>query len=306
MTITFFANKQEGLMINKDHLINPQLRHKDKVVVVMGATGTGKTLLSIDLATRFNGEIINSDKIQVYKGLNIVTNKVTDEESRGVPHHLLGIVDPEADFTVHDFVHHALLACDVITRRGRLPIISGGSNSYIKALVIDDVGFRSKYDCCFLWVDVSIPVLHAYVSRRVDEMVDYGLVEEVKDFFDPKGDYTHGIRRAIGVPEMDDFFRNECMVDGEARVKLLEACIVHIKENTCKLACRQLQNILRLGELLEWRIHRLNATEAFVKCGVEATEAWERLVVRPTTRMLVHFLAKHHKDWCQPSPCRIP
>ncbi|XWS69443.1 hypothetical protein CRYUN_Cryun04dG0179500 [Craigia yunnanensis] len=65
----------------------------------MGATSTGKSKLSIDLATRFNGEVNNSDKIQVYKGLDIITNKVTVEESRGVPHHLLGMVDdPEADF----------------------------------------------------------------------------------------------------------------------------------------------------------------------------------------------------------------
>ncbi|KAG8373029.1 hypothetical protein BUALT_Bualt12G0128400 [Buddleja alternifolia] len=244
MTITFSATNQEGLMINKDHLIIPQHRHKDKVVVIMGVTGTGKTRLSIDLAT-------------FYKGLNIVTNKVTDEESRGVPHYLLRIVDPEIDFTVRDFDHHVLLTCEVITRRGQLPIISSGSNSYIKALVIDDVGFRSKYECCFLWVDVLIPIFHVYVSIRVDEMVDCGLGEEVKNFFDPKGDYARGIRHAIGVPEMDEFFRNECMVDGEARVELLEACIGHIKENTCKLACHQLQNILRLGELLEWRIHSL-------------------------------------------------
>ena len=67
---------------------------RDKVVVVLGATGTGKSRLAIDLATRFGAEVINSDKIQVYKGLDIVTNKVSNEECHGVPHHSLGIIDP--------------------------------------------------------------------------------------------------------------------------------------------------------------------------------------------------------------------
>ncbi|KAL0283789.1 UNVERIFIED_CONTAM: Adenylate isopentenyltransferase 5, chloroplastic [Sesamum angustifolium] len=159
---------------------------KDKVVVVLGATGTGKSRIAIDLAARFGGEVVNSDKIQVYKGLDIVTNKVSNEECRGVPHHLLGIIDPEVDFTLHDFVHHASLAVGAIVQKNRLPIIAGGSNSFVQALVNDDTEFRSKYECCFLWMDVAIPVLHSYVSKRVDQMVDAGLVEEGMAFFDPK------------------------------------------------------------------------------------------------------------------------
>ncbi|KAL0367605.1 UNVERIFIED_CONTAM: Adenylate isopentenyltransferase 5, chloroplastic [Sesamum radiatum] len=209
---------------------------KDKVVVVLGATGTGKSRLAIDLATRFGAEVINSDKIQVYKGLDIVTNKVSNEECRGVPHHLLGIIDPEVDFTVHDFVHHALLAVDAIVQKNRLPIIAGGSNSFIQALVNDDTEFCSK----------------------VDQMVDSGLVEEGKAFFDPRvHDYDYGIRRAIGVPEMDEFFRSEGLVDGETRAKLLKAAINEIKTNTCKLACRQVEKILKMREEFGWHIHRL-------------------------------------------------
>ncbi|KAI3469510.1 hypothetical protein Pfo_026173 [Paulownia fortunei] len=304
MRISFSACKQTqplvnfpGALINMDQLIIPRQRRKDKVVVVMGATGTGKSRLSIDLATRFDAEIINSDKMQVYKGLDIVTNKVTDEECRGVPHHLLGIIDPEADFSAHDFVYHASLAADSITHRGRLPIIAGGSNSCIKALVNDDIEFRSKYECCFLWVDVSMPLLHSFVSKRVDQMVGAGLVEEAKEFFEPGGDYTRGIRRAIGVPEMDEFFRNESVVDGATRAKLLEAAIDQIKANTRNLACCQLRNILRLEEQLEWRIHRLNATEAFLKHGEEANEAWERLVAAPSTRIVGRFLCEDHIDF---------
>ncbi|KAK6146129.1 hypothetical protein DH2020_019998 [Rehmannia glutinosa] len=261
----------------------------NKVVVVMGATGTGKSRLAVDLATRFNAEIINSDKIQVYKGLDIITNKVTDGERRGVRHHLIGIIDPSGDFTAEDFVLRASLAADEIIKRSQLPIIAGGSNSFIQALV-DDAEFRSKYDCCFLWVDVSMPVLHSFVVNRVDQMVKGGLVAEAREFFEPNGDYSRGIRRAIGVPEMDEFFRKERFVDDEARAKLLKAAIDEIKENTCKLSCRQLEKILIMAEQLKWRIHRLDATQAFLRCGGDATDAWQSSVVEPSTMILSNFL----------------
>ncbi|GFP83973.1 adenylate isopentenyltransferase 5 chloroplastic [Phtheirospermum japonicum] len=247
----------------------------------MGATGTGKSRLSIDLASQFNGEIINSDKIQVYKGLNIVTNKVTEEESCGVPHHLLGIIEPDADFSAQEFVHHATIATEAITHRARLPIIAGGSNSFIKALVNDDTEFRSKFECCFLWVDVSIPVLHSAVTKRVDQMVRGGLV---------------GIRRAIGVPEMDELFRNEDFVDDETRAKLLEGGIEKIKANTRNLASRQLKNILKLEEQLQCQVHRLNATEMFLKHGREADEAWEKLVADPSTKIVGQFLCEDNNS----------
>ncbi|KAL2230994.1 UNVERIFIED_CONTAM: Adenylate isopentenyltransferase 5, chloroplastic [Sesamum indicum] len=265
---------------------------KDKVVVVLGATGTGKSRLAIDLATRFGTEFINSNKIQVYKGLDIVTNKVKNEECRGVPHHLLGIIDPEVDFTIHDFMHQALLAADAIVQKNRLPIIDGGSNSFIQALVSDNTEFSSKYECCFLWMDVAIPVLHSYVSKRVDQMVDCGLVEEDKAFFEPKvRDYDYGIRRAIGVPEMDEFFRSEGLVDGETRAKLHE-----IKMHTCKLTCRQVEKILRMKEEFGWQIHRLNATEVFLRRGGDADEAWEKLVLEPSTNIVARFICKENID----------
>lgn len=267
-------------------------RRKEKVVVVMGATGSGKSRLSIDLATRFPAEIVNSDKMQVYKGLGIATNKVTEEECRGVPHHLLGLVDPITDFTPFDFCRHASLAVESISRRDLLPIIAGGSNSFIKALVNDDMEFRSKYECCLLWVDVSLPVLHSFVSERVDRMVEVGLVDEVRGIFDPSADYTRGIRRAIGVPEMDQFLRNEANADDETKDMLLREAIEKIKSNNCKLACCQLQNILRLQNQVEWKMHRLDATEAFLKRGTDAEEAWEKLVATPSTAIVDHFLCQ--------------
>lgn len=272
-----------------NHKLNPR-RQKDKVVIVMGATGTGKSKLSIDLATHFPAEIINSDKMQVYEGLDIATNKITREEQRGVPHHLLGFVDPNADFTANEFCNFTCRAVESILGRDRLPIIVGGSNSYVEALIDGyKYNFRSTYDCCFLWVDVSVPVLHSFVSDRVDQMVENGMVEEVRDFFDPNADYARGIRRAIGVPEFDNFFRCGPILDEETRAGLLEEAINQVKDNTCKLACRQLDKIRRFRDK-GWNLHPLNATEVFRKRGKEANQAWERLVSGPSAVIVGQFL----------------
>lgn len=269
---------------------------KEKVVVVMGPTGAGKSRLSIDLATRFSAEIVNSDKMQVYQGFDVVTNKVTDEEASGIPHHLLGIIDPDKDFTAKNFCNMASRCIKSIAGRGNLPIIAGGSNSFIEALVDDgEYNFKSKYDCCFICVDVSPPVLHSFVSERVDRMVDKGMIDEVRGMFNPaNSDYSKGLRRAIGMQELDWYFRMEATSDEEQRARILEEAINEVKKNTRKLACRQLEKIKRLKHVKGWKIHRLDATAAFLKRrGREADEAWENLVVAPSATILNRFLYNH-------------
>lgn len=298
MKLSFAACKQA-----QPNLVNFQVgltvehffRRKDKVIFVMGATGTGKSKLAIDLATRFPAEVINSDKMQVFKGLEIATNKVTEEECRGVPHHLLGFVDPDANFTSADFRHHASTTMDSIVARDRLPIIAGGSNSYIDALVNHDPEFQSRYDWCFLWVDVSLPVLHSFVAERVDKMIQLGLIDEVKRIFNPEANYGRGIRQAIGVPELDLYLRSEPTADEETLDKLMDSAIAEIKENTFRLACRQLQKIHRLNSQWNWRIHRLDATEVFLKRGIEAEKAWERLVAGPSSMIVDEFLYRNDR-----------
>lgn len=268
-------------------------RQKEKVLILMGATGTGKSRLSIDLATGFPAEIINSDKMQVYRGLDIVTNKITEEERGGVPHHLLGIQHPNADFTAQNFCDMASFSIESTLNKGKLPIIVGGSNSYIEALVDDeDYRFRSKYDCYFLWVDVSMPVLHSFVSERVDRMVQNGMVDEVRKFFDPNADYSKGVRKAIGVPEFDLYFKAEPFLEEENRARLLKQAIQAVKDNTCKLACRQSEKIRRLRNIKRWNIHRVDATHVFRsrKHGNAVDEAWERLVAGPSSSLVEEFL----------------
>ncbi|RVW54358.1 tRNA dimethylallyltransferase 2 [Vitis vinifera] len=109
--------------------------NKTKVVVIMGATGSGKSKLAIDLASHFPIEIINSDSMQVYQGLDVLTNKVPLHEQNGVPHHLLGTISSNVEFTSKDFRDSAIPLIDDIISRNNLPVLVGGTNYYIQALV---------------------------------------------------------------------------------------------------------------------------------------------------------------------------
>ena len=115
---------------------------KEKVVVILGPTATGKSHCAIEVAKRFNGEIISGDSMLVYKSMNIGTAKPTAEELIAVPHHLVDILPPEASFNVVDFVENAKRLITEINSRGKLPIIAGGTGLYIKAL-LEDYSFNS-------------------------------------------------------------------------------------------------------------------------------------------------------------------
>ncbi|KAK4720376.1 hypothetical protein R3W88_010609 [Solanum pinnatisectum] len=275
--------------------INNNKSSKKKVVFVMGATGTGKSRLSIDLAIHFQGEIINSDKMQVYKGLDIITNKITDIEKQGVPHHLLGKIEPDADFTADDFCIQAIIFIEKILKSGNIPIIVGGSNSYVEKLVEDPVFmFKYNYDCCFIWIDVAaLPVLNSFVCQRVDQMVHAGLVDEVRKIFVSDADYTRGIRRSIGVSEMDKYLREENKLDNNevSKKKLLESAIEEIKLNTCILICHQLEKIRRLKNEKMWPLNYIDATNVFRKIGKEgADNAWKEIVSKPSLKIVEEFL----------------
>ncbi|XP_071695746.1 adenylate isopentenyltransferase 5, chloroplastic-like [Rutidosis leptorrhynchoides] len=255
---------------------------KQPVIFIMGATGTGKSRLAVDIATKYSGEIINSDKMQVFKGLDIVTNKITEHEKKGVPHHMLGHIDPDYEYTAQDFCYDALAFIRRVGRSGKLPVIAGGSNSFIEKLVEDPLfGFLSKYECCFIWLDVSVPVLYSYVQRRVDQMVIEGLVDEVGGIFKPNADYTKGIRKSIGVPELENYLQAETEVNNKTAENLLQVAISDIKSNTCKLTDSQISKICRLKDELMWPINRVDATKVFKKRGKEAAAAWEEQINSP-------------------------
>ena len=108
-----------------------------KVAVIVGPTAVGKSGLSIELAKRFNGEIINGDSIQVYKQLNIGSAKIKKEEMQGIKHYLLDYKEVGEDYDVAQFQRDGRLAIEQVEQKGKLPIIVGGTGLYIKALLYD-------------------------------------------------------------------------------------------------------------------------------------------------------------------------
>ncbi|XAR56154.1 Adenylate dimethylallyltransferase [Bertholletia excelsa] len=383
---------------------------KPKVVVIMGATGSGKSRLAIDLASYFPIEIVNADSMQVYQGLDILTNKVPLKDQKGVPHHLLGTISPNLEYTAKQFRNSCVSLIDGILSRGHLPVIVGGTNYYIQALVspfllddsVEDMdescsndldgdkqpgseleigreGFSCSYDflkeldpvsanrihpndrrkisqylslytrsgvppsrllqgkamenwgrvdnfrynCCFICVDASLPVIDNHVEQRVDCMVDLGLLSEVYDIYNFNADYSRGLRQAIGVREFEDFLRiyhsesqndkyNDlteatCILNStrqgdqlkenlrallnssnENKLKLLlEDAISKVKTNTKRLVRRQKRRLKRLQILFGWNIHYVDATES-LECASD--DSWAAQVVQPSVGIIRSFL----------------
>lgn len=108
---------------------------KPKVIVICGPTASGKTSLSIELAKRINGEIISADSMQIYKDMNIGTAKPTIEEMQGIKHYLLDFVSPNKRYSVADYAKDAKKAIEEILRKGKTPIVVGGTGLYIDSLI---------------------------------------------------------------------------------------------------------------------------------------------------------------------------
>ena len=113
------------------------------IVVVAGATASGKTALSIELAKRLSGEIVSCDSMQVYKGMDIGTAKPTKTEMQGIPHHMIDILEPYENFSVADFCTMARTVISDIANRGKLPILTGGTGLYIDSL-INNIDFAEE------------------------------------------------------------------------------------------------------------------------------------------------------------------
>lgn len=134
----------------------------EKVLVIIGPTAVGKTALSIKMAKKFNGEIINGDSVQVYRSLDIGSAKIKPEEMEGIPHHLLDILEPTESFSVADFQKLVRQKIKEVTNRGNLPIIVGGTGLYIQAALYDfrfeDPGRNDEYTS--IYNEISNEELH--------------------------------------------------------------------------------------------------------------------------------------------------
>src|SRR5207249_11353635 len=116
-----------------------RLRHRARamkpfVVAILGPTATGKSALALAVAGRYDGEIINCDSTAVYRGFDIGTDKIAPADRRGIPHHLIDIVDPTDEYTAAQYARDAAAVIRDIHARGKLPILAGGTGFYFRAL----------------------------------------------------------------------------------------------------------------------------------------------------------------------------
>ncbi len=111
------------------------IQSQGRVVCVVGPTGCGKTALSVALAQRYGGEVVSADSMQLYRGMTIGTAAPTAEEMAGVPHHMIAVADPREAYSVARYAAEAGECVDGILRRGRLPVIAGGTGLYLDALI---------------------------------------------------------------------------------------------------------------------------------------------------------------------------
>ena len=149
-----------------------------KVLVICGATASGKTSLSIACAKRFNGEIISADSMLVYQGMDIGTAKPTIEERGGVPHHLIDVVSPKASFSVSDYEGMALPIVERLLQEGKTPIICGGTGFYINSILyksqFGNVGaneqLREKYE--MLAREHGVEYVHSILREKDPESAE--------------------------------------------------------------------------------------------------------------------------------------
>ena len=151
------------------------LAGKPKLVVIEGTNASGKSGIGVELALRYGGEIVSADSRQVYRGLDLGSGKITPEEMRGVPHHLIDIVNPNEFFSMHDFQRLAYQCIDDIIARGKLPFLVGGTGLYVSSVtegyvmsdVEPDLSFRAHLET------LDTPALYAMLQEALpDAQVD--------------------------------------------------------------------------------------------------------------------------------------
>ena len=240
------------------------------IICIVGPTGVGKTKLSIELAKRLNGEIINADSTQVYKTLDIATAKVTEKEKEGIKHHLIDIKNIEEDYTVYDYQKDCRVKIDEILSKNKIPILVGGTGLYICAALYDyrfenetsnknydeystvdlydmlkkidsntDIHPNNRkriiralnyydnnnsplskkektnkllYDVVFIGLTTDRETLYDRINKRVDIMLQDGLIDEAKKIYD-SNIRTKAVMTPIGYKELFLYFDNKCSLD---------------------------------------------------------------------------------------------
>ena len=148
----------------------PRVAAASPVVAVIGPTAAGKSALGVELALRLNGEVVNADSMQLYRGMDIGTAKLRPEERRGVPHHVLDIWDVTEPASVVAYQAVARAAIDDIYARGRVPLLVGGSGLYVRA-VLEQFDFPG-----------TDPELRASLEAELARVVQRGCATAVEEY----------------------------------------------------------------------------------------------------------------------------
>jgi tRNA dimethylallyltransferase len=162
----------QGAILPLEKKLKDIVKYKpQKVILIAGPTACGKTALSLLLAEMLKGEIISADSMQVYKGMDIGTAKVSKEEQERIPHHLIDIRHIQESFNVVDFYYEARQCIESITARGKVPIVVGGSGFYFRALVYGPPSGPP-----------SLPDLRAKLEEELDRMGSEALYDKLKEY----------------------------------------------------------------------------------------------------------------------------
>lgn len=168
----------------------------NKVLVICGATASGKTSLAVNCAKAFNGEVISADSLLVYRGLNIGTAKPSLEERQGVPHHMIDVVEPTQSFSVSDYEAMALPILENLLKAGKLPIICGGTGFYINSLL-----YKSQFGNA--GADEAVRRKYEQLAEEFGKEYVHGILRE-KDPESAKKLHFNDLKRVIRALEIYD------------------------------------------------------------------------------------------------------
>ncbi|NLC96953.1 MAG: tRNA (adenosine(37)-N6)-dimethylallyltransferase MiaA [Erysipelotrichaceae bacterium] len=208
-----------------------------KVLIIVGPTGAGKSEFSIELAKRFNGSIISGDSIQVYKGLNIGSAKITEKEMQNIDHYGIDILENTDNYSVADFQKLARNYIDIIIKQNKLPMIVGGTGLYIKACL---------YDYNFIKQETN-EVEDDYDTKTNEEL--YSLLEEV-DFESTKKIHINNRKRVIRALRLKNLGKSKSELESLQKKELIyDAFIVGCSMPRDLLYERINQRVIKMIEL---------------------------------------------------------
>lgn len=214
-------------ILNSVQSFSLQNSPQEKVLVILGATATGKSSLAVKLAETLDTEIISADSMAVYKNFNIGTAKPSPQELQKVRHYLIDILEPEEKFSVAEFVSRAEKIISEINSRGKIPIVAGGTGLYIQALLegykfkdnsksqekfFSDTG-KLKYNALVIGLTSTRQKLYERINKRAKEMFDAGLVEEVRQLLNSGVSPNAQAMLGIGYKETVEFLRGAATLD---------------------------------------------------------------------------------------------